>query len=133
MDSPLTGYRNAPIELIRIETNWFDLYIKGKPFHPTVEMMQLHRQEDVWVDAHFHIETPSPKVEMTSVEVFSHQTMDLQTWHPGDPAAPLFFETQPYEFVLEKKQGDLPIVFFHENLHLRQAVKPIGSRSRILS
>ncbi|SMF00589.1 hypothetical protein SAMN02744102_00887 [Paenibacillus barengoltzii] len=134
MDSPRTGYRNAPIELIRIETNWFDLYIKGKPFHPTVETMQLHRQDgDVWVDAHFHIEVPSPKVVMTSVEVFSHQTMDLATWNPGDSAAPLFFETQPYEFVLEKKQEDLPIVFFHENLHLRQAVKPIGSRSRILS
>ncbi|MGG1614866.1 DUF2357 domain-containing protein [Paenibacillus sp. FSL K6-2441] len=134
MDSPLTGYRNAPIELLRIETNLFDLYIKGKPFHPTVETMQLHRQEgDVWVDAHFQIDVPSPKVEMTSIEVFSHQTMDLQTWNPGDPAEPLFFETQPYEFVVEKKQEDLPIVFFHENLHLRQAVKPIGSRGRILS
>lgn len=45
MDSPLTGYRNAPMELLRIETNLFDLNIKGKPFHPTVETMQLHRQE----------------------------------------------------------------------------------------
>lgn len=134
MDSPLTGYRNAPMELLRIETNLFDLNIKGKPFHPTVETMQLHRQEgEVWVDAHFQVEVPSPKVEMNSIQVFSHESSGLQAWNPGDPAEPLFYETQAYEIVVEKKQKDLPIVFFHENLHLRQAVKPVGRLGRVMS
>lgn len=133
MGSPLTGYHNAPIELLRIETNLFDLYIKGKPFHPTVETLQLHRQEGgVWSDAHFHVEAPFSKLEIQSIQVFSHQTSGLQAWNPGDPAGPLFFETQPYELVVEK-ESELPIVFFHENAHLRQAIKALGKKGRILS
>ncbi|MFD3259577.1 DUF2357 domain-containing protein [Paenibacillus lentus] len=128
MDSPLTGYRDAPVELLRIETNLFNLYIQGKPFHPTVETLQLHRQEgEVWSDAHFQVQAPSSKVEISSVQVFSRQSLSLQAWDHGDQAEPLFFETQPYELVIEKKQA-LPIVFFHENIHLRQAIKPLGDR-----
>lgn len=126
MDLPLTGYRDAPLKLLQIETNLFNLYIKGKPFHPTVETLQLHRQEgEVWSDAHFHVEVPSSKVEFSSVQVFSRQTLGLQSWDHGDQAEPLFFETQTYELVIEKKQ-DLPIVFFHENIHLRQAIQPLS-------
>ena len=44
MDSPLTGSLNQSIELPRVETNLFNLYIQGKPYHPTVESMQLHRK-----------------------------------------------------------------------------------------
>lgn len=35
MASPHTGFPNTQTELLRIETNWFNLYIQGKPFHPT--------------------------------------------------------------------------------------------------
>ena len=38
---------------------------------------------------------------------------------------PLFYETQSYELVIEKKQ-DIPLSFYHENVHIRQAVKPLG-------
>lgn len=134
MDSPLTGYRsNAPIELLRIETNQFDLYIKGKPFHPTVETLQLHRQErDVWSDAHFHVEAVSSKLTIDSIQVLSHQTSSLLAWKPGYPTEPLFFETQAYELVVEKG-SELPITFFHENANLRQAIKPLGKKEKILS
>ncbi len=126
MDSPLTGYRDAPVNLLQIETNLFKLFIKGRPYHPTVETLQLHRQEgEVWSDAHFHVEVPSSKVEVSSVQIFSRQTLSLQAWDHGDQAEPLFFETQDYQLVIEKKQ-DLPIVFFHENIHLRQAIGPMS-------
>lgn len=87
MDSPLTGYRNAPVNLLQIETNLFKLFIKGRPYHPTVETLQLHRQEEeVWSDAHFHVEVPSSKVEVSSVQIFSRQTLSLQAWDHGDQA-----------------------------------------------
>lgn len=128
MDSPLTGYPNAPVELLRIETNLFNLYIQGKPFHPTVETLQLHRQDgDVWSDAHFRVEFPSTKVELSSLQVFSRRMLSLQPWDDGSgQAEPLFYETQAYELVVEKKKQDLPLVFFHENMYLRQAIKPLG-------
>ncbi len=41
------------------------------------------------------------------------------------PAYPVFFENQSYEFVVIRKQ-EKNISFFHENIHLRRAVKPLG-------
>ncbi|WP_343223518.1 restriction endonuclease-like protein [Paenibacillus solanacearum] len=38
----------------------------------------------------------------------------------------MFYETQSYELVIEKKQ-DIALTFHHENVYLRHAVKPLGS------
>lgn len=43
MDSPHTGSLNQAVELLRIETELFTLYVQGRPYHPTVETLQLHR------------------------------------------------------------------------------------------
>ena len=128
MDLPHTGYRNETVELLRIETNLFNLYIQGKPFHPTVEVLQLHRDEDgSMVDAHFRVDKSSSNLEISSILVFSPEENGLQEWKQGQTCAPLFFETQAYEIVVEKKQAD-PIQFYHENRYLREAVKPLGAR-----
>ncbi|WJH36860.1 restriction endonuclease-like protein [Paenibacillus sp. CC-CFT747] len=126
MASPHTGYRNGTVELLRIGTNLFNLYIQGRPFHPTVETLQLHRDEsDTWVDAHFSASVLSSNLQVASIQIFSPRMLELRAWGQGQTSEPLFFETQSYEVVIEKKQ-ELPITFHHESIHLRQAVKPLG-------
>lgn len=125
---PHTGYRNGTVELLRVETNLINLYIQGKPFHPTVEALQLHRDESgTVVDAHFRVDKFSSNLEIKSVQIFSSESNGLQDWEPGQECGPLFFETQSYEIVVEKKQ-ELPIQFHHENRYLREAIKPLGRK-----
>jgi predicted component of viral defense system (DUF524 family) len=128
MASPLTGYLNRPVELLRIETNRFNLYLQGKPFHPTVETMQLHRKEDsTWVDAHLHVQALSPGLDINSIKLFSPEEQKLVPWSLGDACPPLFYETQSYELIVEM-EPDTPITFYHDNVHMREAVLPKGSR-----
>lgn len=123
---PHTGSLNTMIELLRIETNLFNLYIQGKPFHPTVETFQLHRHEEgKWVDAHFQL-LYSASLEIESIFLFAPEHGEMREWSMGDKGYPIFFETQSYELVIEKKQ-DAILSFYHENIRLRQAVKPLGS------
>ncbi|GIP33506.1 restriction endonuclease-like protein [Paenibacillus sp. J2TS4] len=127
MASPHTGSLSQPIELIRVETNLFNLYIQGKPFHPTVDALNLHRNEqNEWVDAPIHF-SYGQTLEVQSIWVFSPERGDMVSWEEGQGGSPLFFETQSYEFVVEKKE-DIPLTFYHDNLNLRQAIKPLGKR-----
>ncbi|PUA41045.1 hypothetical protein C8Z91_01255 [Paenibacillus elgii] len=133
MDSPHTGSLNQSVELLRVETNLFDLYIKGKPFHPTVETLQLHRSGgEEWVTAHFHVAAPPASIAIESIAVFSPVTKELVPWGQGNQGYPIFFETQSYVLVIEKKQ-EVELTFYHENVHLREAVKPLGKSQKILS
>lgn len=106
---------------------YLNLYIQGKPFHPTVDALNLHRNEqNEWVDAPIHF-SYGQTLEVQSIWVYSPERGDMVSWEEGQGASPLFFETQSYEFVVEKKE-DVPLTFYHDNLHLRQAIKPLGKR-----
>lgn len=127
MASPPTGSLNHSVELLRIETNLFNLYIQGKPFHPTVDTLQLHRTNDnELMQAQLQVSATSTALTIERISLFLPETRQLSEWQTGIPSYPLFYETQAYEIVIEKKQ-DIPITFFHENVYLRQAVKPLGS------
>lgn len=126
MGSPHTGFPNEQTELLRVETNRFNLYIQGKPFHPTVETLQLHRQPgEAWVEAHFQVSSLLPSLTIESISLFSPEHRKLVPWTAGTPAQPIFYETQTYELLIEKK-GDAALTFYHDNIHIRQAVKPLG-------
>ncbi|MFC5404668.1 DUF2357 domain-containing protein [Cohnella soli] len=128
MDSLRTGSLNRPVELLRIETNRFNLYLQGKPFHPTVETLRLHRKEDsTWADARLHYQGLSSSLEMISTKLFSPEEQKLVPWQLGDTCLPLFYETQSYELIVEM-EPDTPITFYHDNVHLRDSVLPKGSR-----
>jgi uncharacterized protein len=132
MDSPRSGSLNQTVELVRIETDLFDLYIKGKPFHPTVEALQLHREDDnERVTATLEIVPSNGRIQVQSKQVFSPAKCELID-HGVEPALPCFFETQPYQVIIQKKK-DLPLEFYHENLYLRRAVQPIGGKSDTLA
>lgn len=127
MDSPRSGSLNQSVELLRVETNFFDLYIQGKPFHPTVETLQLHRNgSEEWVEATLDVVSQSPLLEIQTVQVFSPEQgklVDART----EKVQPCFYETQTYELVIHSKTDDR-LRFHHENVYLRQAVKALGSR-----
>lgn len=126
MDLPHTGSLNQTVELLRIETNLFNLYIQGKPYHPTVESMQLHRTNGGdWIDTSLHISSISNECIIEKISLFSPELGKLVPWQTGEKSYPLFFETQSYELVIEKKQP-LPITFHHENINLRGSIKPLG-------
>lgn len=128
MASPHTGSLNQHIELIRIETEAFNIYIQGKPFHPTVETFGLHRDPNrKRAEARFRLSYPST-LEIESVQLFSPEAGGMVEWKFGDVSDPLFYETQTYELVIEKKQDDVPVSFYHENVNIRQAIKPLGKR-----
>jgi len=128
MASLHTGSHNQPVELVRIETNLFNLFIQGKPFHPTVEAFGLHRDQDgKRVNARFHV-SYRPTLDIQSIWLFSPENGQMVKWQPGVVSEPLFYETQSYELVVEKKQEDVPVSFYHSNVNIRQAVKPLGSR-----
>ncbi|MHA2854253.1 DUF2357 domain-containing protein [Paenibacillus lautus] len=127
MDSPLTGSLNQSVELLRVETNLFNLYIQGKPYHPTVESMQLHRHIDgEWIDTSLQVHSLSSELRIEHISVFSPETGALTPWKVGEKSWPLFFETQSYELVVEKKQP-LALTFHHDNASVRQAIKPLGN------
>lgn len=127
MDSPHTGFLNQSVELIRIETNLFNLYIQGKPYHPTVESLQLHRKDTgAWIDSNtLQMEILSDELVLENMYVFSPEQGKLILWKTGDKSYPLFYETQSYELVIEKKQT-AELTFHHNNVYIRQAVKPLG-------
>ncbi|WP_123042977.1 restriction endonuclease-like protein [Cohnella candidum] len=128
MALPPTGSLNRAVELLRIETNWFQLYIQGKPFHPTVETLQLHRTEDsTWVNARFQPQSLHSELNFLSVERFSPIEKQLIPWDPDQISPPLFYETQNYELIVEL-EPDFPLTFFHENISLREAILPKGKR-----
>ncbi|OKP74440.1 hypothetical protein A3842_20810 [Paenibacillus sp. P3E] len=125
MDSPHTGSRDQAVELLRVETELFALYLQGKPYHPTVETLQLHRSPDqAWVKAELGI-TCSHRLGEVQIKVFSPEANGLVDWQPGETAFPCFYETQSYELVVQNKQA-ANLTFYHENVLLRQAVKPLG-------
>ncbi|MGG4129861.1 restriction endonuclease-like protein [Paenibacillus illinoisensis] len=126
MDSPHTGSLNHAVELLRIDTELFTLYLQGRPYHPTVEELQLHRSSDQkLVNAQLGL-SYSDSVGEAQIKVFSPITGELENWQQGESVFPIFYETQPYELVIQKKTVDR-LTFFHENALLRQAIKPLGN------
>lgn len=126
MDLPLTGSLNQSVELLRIETNFFNLYLHGKPYHPTVETLQLHRNKNgEWFDTSLQVLSLSSELKVEQILMFSSETGELVSWQMDERSWPLFFETQSYELVIEKKVP-MNLSFNHQNINVRQSIKPLG-------
>ncbi|MBL0385917.1 restriction endonuclease-like protein [Tumebacillus sp. ITR2] len=133
MDSPRSGSpnRSTSVELLRVETDLFDLYIKGKPFHPTAEALQLHRDGDNWVPATLQVSALDKTLQTIQIQAFSPVEQKLTDF--TDHNYPCFYEHQNYEVVIQAHNPDRPLQFHHENALLRDAVKPIGSGKGLLT
>lgn len=128
-DSLPSGFLKKSVILLHIETNLFDLYIEGKPYHPTVDMLQLHRTEaGAWEKADLHISVPSEQLQVLSIAVFNPNSGELELWQNEHVSFPIFYETQTYNLLVEKKE-DTDVTFYHENVALREAVMPKGKHN----
>ncbi|MDO3408426.1 DUF2357 domain-containing protein [Saccharibacillus sp. CPCC 101409] len=129
---------DSSTELLRIETDLFELTIAGKPFHATVERLSLHRggeeaagsaggaSDEGRIPAAFSAAARSLRLTLRRVELFSPQTGRLEVWEQGTPAYPCFYETGAYEFTLVKTDPVSELAFYHENVNLRRRIKPRG-------
>ncbi|QDH22215.1 DUF2357 domain-containing protein [Saccharibacillus brassicae] len=128
----MTSYRSAApdsgTELLRIESDLFELYIAGEPLHETVERLALHRGADQGerLTATFDVAASSPRLTGCTVALFSPESGKLEQWEAGRPAYPCFYETKSYELTLVKADPSLELTFHHENANLRRRIKPRG-------
>ncbi|MFD1886885.1 DUF2357 domain-containing protein [Paenibacillus wenxiniae] len=117
------------VRLLQISTTIGDIYIEGKPYHPAVEALELHRQEGEWVEAHLKCVSFTPEVKVQSIRVFSPLTGGLVDWDRQTAVLPCFYEQQTYEWIYERQDdATMPIRFYHVNRHLREAVTWKGTR-----
>ncbi|MBT2289057.1 restriction endonuclease-like protein [Paenibacillus albidus] len=125
MDLPHTGSLNQAVELLRVDTELFTLFLQGRPYHPTVETLQLHRSSSQgWVSAQLGLDC-SERLGDVQIKVFSPEVGGMVDWQQGVSVFPCFYETQSYELVIQNKTA-VSLSFYHENVLLRQAVKPLG-------
>lgn len=83
MDLPLTGSLNQTVELLRVETELFTLFLQGRPYHPTVETLQLHRSSgQEWVSAQLGL-VCSERLGNVQIKVFSPEAQGMVDWQPG--------------------------------------------------
>jgi len=126
MDSPRSGFPNSSIKLLTIETELFDLYIQGKPYHPTVEALQLHREGETWVEATVDVTPLTHRIPSYEIRVFSSDVGKLV-----DPrvesVGPCFYETQTYHMVIERKANDVTLTVHHDNAQLRNTFQQLGT------
>lgn len=121
---------DSSTELLRVESNLFELYIAGEPLHETAERLGLHRDFETGerLSAHFDAEVRSLRLTECRVSLFSPETGKAERWVPGTLVFPCFYETKAYELTLVKADPALNLTFYHENVNLRRRIKPRGSR-----
>ncbi|MEF2248729.1 DUF2357 domain-containing protein [Paenibacillus sp. IITD108] len=121
-----SGFLKKSTILLYIETNLFDIYLEGKPYHPTVDMLQLHRTEErEWEQADLHLSVNTEQLQVLSISVFNPKKGELEPWQNNQASFPIFYETQTYGLLVEKKSS-VDVAFYHENYKLREAVMAKG-------
>lgn len=126
MGLPLSGHRAR--ELLSIETEDFQLAIKGPVKNKVVEAFRLHQDENG--DPMQAKLTVSGNYITASVYDSSGGYVE----HGGGFTVPCFFEQVNYEFILEKKNDCLKkLEVEHLNINIRQAISPVGSGERLLT
>ncbi|WP_127586155.1 restriction endonuclease-like protein [Paenibacillus koleovorans] len=128
-----SGFPNESRELLQVATNLFDVTIKGKPLHPTVETLQLHRTDHVWEKAEHVVASHSAILQVEEVKLFSVAFGEWVDGLGGAQVEPCFYETQSYEVLVEARDASCQLEFWHASPHLRKAVKPTGKSGRLLS
>lgn len=123
----LSGHRQY--ELLLVETKEFVFTIKGRPIHPTVDALNLHRTNaGQWVKAELII---SCNDDFEAWVFDPYEEGESRLYVPGDRYFPCFYENQTYEVIIEDKtEGGLQ--FFHENKYIREAVTYVG-RSKVMT
>ncbi|RKO66081.1 hypothetical protein [Desulfofundulus salinus] len=91
----LSGHRQY--ELLLVETKEFVFTIKGRPIHPTVDALNLHRTNaGQWVKAELII---SCNDDFEAWVFDPYEEGESRLYVPGDRYFPCFYENQTYEVI----------------------------------
>jgi predicted component of viral defense system (DUF524 family) len=129
MDTPHTGFHDQTRSLLYIETELFDVEVVGKPYHPNIEALQLHRDEKGrFAEAIIVVKPYSLLLKSTNVYVFSPEENKLVDWN-GGKVFPCFYETQSYHLVIQRRKVEHSVAFYHDNINLRNAIRPLRNKN----
>ncbi|WP_316568857.1 restriction endonuclease-like protein [Neobacillus sp. YIM B06451] len=105
------------VELVRIETDYLSLIIKGKPYHERYEGLMQYRS----MDFHDIMQFIATGEGLNEIKVYNINAQKLD-----DPAnlRPIFFENGIYQLIVLPKSGE-DLTFFHEHQGIRQAISPV--------
>lgn len=116
MDSPLSGSKEGV--LVAIESEQFNLYIKGK--QPKFTKLN---EEDL---AYYELSSES-FINISIAGIYEEEASTLSL-----KAIPLFFEQTAYQIVIEA-MGEEKITFDHDSPLIRNKVTPLGKRGKMQS
>ena len=124
MDSLPTGSD----ELVYIHTDKVSLTLKGPTTHPSLNGIEYSEGDsELSISCNDLYELSLRECPETGA------TMNVGSVYSGVyPIAPLFFEQQRYEIVIEAT-CDAEISFWHDNINIRNKVSRVGRNNKILS
>ena len=115
--------------LLVIETAECTVSLKGRPIHPVAEGLGVIPQG---LNEHYCASLDIVG-EYERAECYDPQAAgSLRRYCCGVPQFACFYEQTGYQLVIENK-GDKKLSFYHPNMHLRNAIGPIGTTGNVLS
>ena len=108
-------------ELIYIQTEKVNVTVKGQATHPSFQNVEISDEESI-LKVH-SIDTFEMTVRGETV-IDGVNTYSLNV-------APIFYEQQRYEIIIEAKDGS--VEFWHDNINIRNKVTKVGRNNQILS
>lgn len=108
-------------ELIYIQTEKVNVTVKGQATHPSFQNVEISDEESI-LKVH-SIDTFEMTVRgETVIDGVNTYSLNL---------APIFYEQQRYEIIIEAKDGS--VEFWHDNINIRNKVTKVGRNNQILS
>ncbi|WP_368505209.1 DUF2357 domain-containing protein [Alkalihalophilus sp. As8PL] len=117
MASLPSGSAPKEVELVVIETEYFSLVIKGKPYHQRYEGLKQYQQ----LDMHDVMEFAAFGEAVEKVLVYD---VEQQCLSPYMNQRPIFFENSAYQVLVSPKKSD-DLSFYHEHSTLRKAISRV--------
>ncbi len=120
---PLSGFKER--DLVKIKTDNLFIVIKGRPIHPTVDHLYLHRNDrGGWEKATLEIVSFKGNYSAWVFNPFEDSDKDgLTEYKPGSMVFPFFYEQQSYNIQIKSLEGK-ELQFYHENKNIRDAITP---------
>ncbi|MED1603288.1 restriction endonuclease-like protein [Alkalihalophilus marmarensis] len=113
-----SGSTPKEVELVVIETEFFSLVIKGRPYHPRYEGLKQYRS----MDLHDVMEFDAFGENVEKIHVFDVVTESLQ---PFKDQRPIFFENSAYQVIVSPKKENMDLSFYHDHPSLRNAISRV--------
>ena len=115
-------------ELLYIRTDKVSVTIKGAASHPSFQGIEYSEG-----DSELRVSCDDPfDCTLKGQAVTGAMTNGRGSWFGRYVTAPVFFEQQRYELIIEAAEG-CSVAFWHDNINIRNKVTEVGRSRRILS